>query len=70
MPPYILVMLDPHHEKALLAMRTNNRLAFYAVHGAGKTTLDALIVLWAGAVSDDCKIITTASVWRQLQDYR
>jgi len=66
---FVNIKLDPHHEKALLAMRTNNRLAFYAVHGAGKTTLDALIVLWAGAVSDDCKIITTASVWRQLQDY-
>jgi hypothetical protein len=66
---FVNIKLDPHHEKALLAMRTFNRLAFYAVHGAGKTVLDALVVLWAGAVSDDCKIITTASVWRQLEDY-
>jgi hypothetical protein len=48
---------------------TNDKIAIHAVHGAGKTVFDALVLLWAGAVSDDCKVITTASVWRQLSDY-
>jgi hypothetical protein len=66
---FVDIKLDPYLVKALSYVGREPRIALQAVHGAGKTTFDALVVLWAGAVSDDCKIITTASVWRQLEDY-
>jgi hypothetical protein len=66
---FVNIKLDPYLEKAFAALSKHNRIALQAVHGAGKTTFDAIVVLWAGAVSNDCKVITTASVWRQLEDY-
>lgn len=49
------------------------RIAVRAPHGTGKTTLAAWAILWFVATRDaagvDWKVVTTASVWRQLEHY-
>lgn len=49
------------------------RVAVRSLHGAGKTTTAAWIVLWFADTREragkDWKVITTASVWRQLEHY-
>jgi hypothetical protein len=67
---FVTVDLAQYH-KDILAMVKNGekKIAVYGPHGLGKTVLAALLLLWAGSVSADCKIITTASAWRQLEEY-
>lgn len=38
-------------------------------HGIGKTALASWVVLWAILTSDDVKVLTTASAWRQLTKF-
>lgn len=49
------------------------RLCVRGPHGLGKTTLNAVVVLWFALTRDargvDWKIITTASAWRQLEKF-
>lgn len=45
------------------------RVAVRGPHGLGKTSLAAIVVLWAILTSDDVKVVTTASAWRQLREY-
>lgn len=45
------------------------KLAIHGPHGIGKTVLVSLLLLWVGSTSYDCKVITTASAWRQLTKY-
>jgi len=61
----------PKYDIDVLTMIRNgeSKVAVFGPHGLGKSVLAALVVLWAGAVSPDCKIITTASAWRQLEEY-
>jgi hypothetical protein len=47
----------------------NNKICIYGPHGLGKSVFDSLVILWCGSVSPDCKIITTASVWTQLEQF-
>lgn len=51
----------------------SRRIAVRGPHGLGKTALDAWVVLWFALTRDDAgdnwKIATTASAWRQLQDF-
>lgn len=57
----------PYQERALRTLYTHRRLAVRAPHGAGKTALSAWVVWWGlFAFPNDTKVITTASVWRQL----
>lgn len=45
------------------------RVAVRSPHGAGKTALASWIVLWGVLTSDDVKVVTTASAWRQLSKF-
>lgn len=51
------------------ALINQKRVSVRAPHGSGKTTLAAWITLWAVLTSDDCKVLTTASAWRQLTHF-
>ena len=50
---------------------THRRVCARGPHGLGKTTLAAWVVWWFACTRDgeDWKLVTTASVWRQLQQY-
>lgn len=47
------------------------RVSARGPHGLGKTTTAALIILWFALTRDggDWKVVTTASIWRQLEKY-
>jgi len=65
--------LAPYQREMLMALNTNRRLAVRGPHGLGKTTVFAQAVHWFALTRDamrvDWKIITTAGVWRQLEDF-
>jgi hypothetical protein len=67
------VGLTGYQEEALAALPTRRRVALRGPHGLGKTTKVSVAVLWFASTRDaagiDWKIITTASVWRQLSVY-
>jgi hypothetical protein len=67
---FVKIDLPKYHIDILSLIRNGEtKIAIYGPHGLGKSVLAANIVLWAGATSSDCKIITTASAWRQLDKY-
>ena len=67
---FVDIDLAEYHIKTLKQIRDGARkIAIFGPHGLGKSVFAALIVLWAGCTSSDCKIITTASAWRQLEEY-
>lgn len=65
--------LTRYQRLALRQLAKDRRLAFRSLHGVGKTTVAAIAVLWFVVTreyaGDDWKVVTTASVWRQLQQY-
>lgn len=65
--------LTGYQEEILTALVEHGRASARGPHGLGKTTLSAVAVGWFATTRDqakaDWKIITTASVWRQLQLY-
>lgn len=67
------LVLAPYQAQALTRLGAERRLALRSVHGAGKTTVAALAVLWFAASREAAglswKVPTTASVWRQLAHY-
>ena len=67
---FVDIDLSAYLEDVLKMIRDgNNKVAVFGPHGLGKSVLAAVLVLWCGAVSVDCKIPTTASAWRQLEEY-
>ena len=61
--------LTPYQDGALQVFGERRRLAIHGPHALGKTALAALIILWGVLTSDDVKVLTTASAWRQLTKY-
>lgn len=55
------------------AIPVHKRVAVRGPHGLGKTTLDAIAVLWFASTREmagvDWKVATTAGAWRQLERY-
>lgn len=53
--------------------KSRGRLSVRSLHGAGKTTLAAILILWFAETREragvDWKAITTASAWRQVTKY-
>src|SRR5690606_30212521 len=63
--------LSPYQEDILRALVEHRRVTVRAPHGSGKSGLSALTVLWFATTRDglDWKVVTTASLWRQLTKY-
>lgn len=63
--------LTPYQEDILRALVEHRRVTVRAPHGSGKSGLSALTVLWFATTRDglDWKVVTTASLWRQLTKY-
>jgi hypothetical protein len=59
-----------YQAEILDALVEHRRVSVRGPHGLGKTALAAWVALWGLCTfGDDAKIITTASVWRQLSKY-
>jgi hypothetical protein len=60
-----------YQDEILDQLARKRRVAVRAPHGAGKTAIASLAVLWFALTRDgeDWKCPTTASAWRQLQRY-
>lgn len=62
--------LAPYQAETMRELAEKKRVAKRGPHGLGKSTEMALLVLWFALTRDaagiDWKVITTASVWRQL----
>jgi hypothetical protein len=62
-----------YQKENMVLLVEKKRLAVRGPHGLGKTTTNAWTVLWFALTRDargvDWKIITTASAWRQLEEY-
>lgn len=62
-----------YQERNMRLLIENGRLAVRGPHGLGKTTTNAWTVLWFALTRDargvDWKVLTTASAWRQLEEY-
>lgn len=66
--------LAPYQSEILAALPREKRVAGRGLHGIGKTMLEAIAVLWYSLTRDgdpegDWKVVTTASVWRQLDKF-
>lgn len=63
--------LTAYQSETMQGLLVKKRIAVRSLHGAGKTTTAALIILWYALTRDgrDWKIVTTASKWRQLIEY-
>jgi len=63
--------LADYQEEILANLALHRREAVRGPHGLGKTALAAICVHWFALTRDgtDWKILTTASVWRQLTVY-
>jgi hypothetical protein len=61
----------PYQAETAVELLAYNRMAVRSLHGAGKTAMAAILVLWYALTREgkDWKIITTASNWRQLTEY-
>jgi hypothetical protein len=67
---FVDMELAKYHGDVLRMVKLgHSKIAVVGPHGLGKSVLAAIIILWAGSVSTDCKIPTTASAWRQLEEY-
>lgn len=65
--------LTDYQREALAEVPRSHRLALRGPHGLGKTTTNALTVIWFAVTRDaagrDWKCATTAGAWRQLEKY-
>jgi hypothetical protein len=65
--------LAPYQGGTMRDLAKHHRVAVRSLHGVGKTTTAALVVLWFAitreAAGVDWKIVTTAGAWRQLEKY-
>lgn len=61
--------LTPYQETVMTKMVQHRRVCLRGPRGTGKSTIAAVAVLWFLAVYEECKVITTTSVWRQLIEF-
>ncbi len=63
----------PYQVAALAELQRHRRLAVRSAHGAGKTTIAAVSVIWFAvsreAAGESWKVVATAGGWRQLQQF-
>jgi len=58
--------INKYQARALEALVEHRRVCVRGPHSMGKSALSAIAVLWFVTVHEECKVLTTASVWRQL----
>lgn len=58
-----------YQDEILNELIPRKRACIRGPHGLGKTALGAWVILWAALTSEDIKIPTTASAWRQLTKF-
>lgn len=67
------IELRGYQKRILRKLAAGKRVAARSLHGTGKTTTEAIAILWYADSSErlgiDWKIITTASAWRHLSVY-
>lgn len=65
--------LATYQDEALDALAEHHRVSVRSLHGVGKTTTEAMAILWftvtREAMARDWKCITTAGAWNQLENY-
>jgi hypothetical protein len=65
--------LAPYQQEVLAELPARKKVSARGPHGTGKTTTEAFALLWFAMTRDgdhlDWKCPTTASVWRQLEEY-
>lgn len=65
--------LTSYQRRALAQLVVDKRVAIRGPHGLGKTTTNAIAVLWFALTRDalgiDWKVATTAGTWRQLEKF-
>ena len=65
--------LTAYQQDILAAVPREKRVAVRGPHGLGKTTMNAVLVLWFALTREvagvDWKVATTAGAWRQLERY-
>jgi hypothetical protein len=65
--------LESYQADVLQLLAADHRVAVRSPHGVGKTTTEALTLLWFAITRDaagiDWKSVTTAGAWRQLERY-
>lgn len=61
--------INKYQERILNALVTYKRVCVRGPHGMGKSAILSVVILWFIAVHEECKIPTTASVWRQLTEF-
>jgi len=62
--------IAPYQERILRLLVTDRKVAVRGLHGLGKTSLAAWVVLWVICCFEgDVKVPTTASKWRQLTHF-
>lgn len=59
----------PYQDEILAELPKRKRVAVRGPHGLGKTAMASWIVLWAVLTSEEVKVPTTASAWRQLTKF-
>lgn len=64
-------LLTGYQADIMAAVPVRRRVSAVGPHGLGKSAQSALLILWFALTRDgrDWKAITTASVWRQLEEY-
>jgi hypothetical protein len=58
---------EPYQAKVLEAIAKHNKVGWRSGHGVGKTTALAWAAIWFLFTRQSSKVITTASVWRQVE---
>lgn len=61
--------INKYQERILNALLQHKRVCVRGPHGMGKSSILSVLILWFITVHEECKIPTTASVWRQLTDF-
>jgi hypothetical protein len=61
--------LHPYQKDILNSIATKRRVCVRSLHGIGKTACAAMVILWYVTTRDECKVATTASAWRQLNEF-
>lgn len=59
----------PYHRDIGGLLMERRKAAVHGPHGLGKTAFAAWAILWAVLVYPEVKVVTTASVWRQLTKF-